>query len=117
MALVHILPLHGSERIVEMKIVSVETQKKIMYIPYVNILNLFIWLNNIRYMDVPYNGVPKTLLILFINSIPLVLIQSILVNTFPIVGNVLSYINVYLIPLLISRGLIRYQEQLLASDM
>lgn len=96
-----------------MKKISIETQKKMMYIPYINILNMFIWLYNCISLKPPRNCVPKTLTILFVNSLPLLLLQIILSNIWPAVANILTYINAYLIPLLISRGLINYQEDLL----
>ena len=91
--------------------ISTETQKTIMYIPFINVSNLFIWLLNSFSLKIPYNGVPQTFWIMMKNSVPLVAAQIIISNFSIVAGNIVGAISGYLIPLLISRDLIKLQEQ------
>ena len=95
-----------------MNIVPIKTQRIIMYIPYVNVLNIFFWLYNSLNMNIPYRGVPQTLKVFMMSSIPLVVLQTVLSNINGNLGIILGYLNGYLIPLFIGMGLIKYQERL-----
>ena len=95
--------------------IPLKVQRIIMFIPYVNVLNLFIWLNNSRMLNAPRNGVPRMLRIMFSCAIPFSCIQVFTSLYFPEYSDWVSTACVYLLPLLIGRGLIKYQNQLLSK--
>lgn len=95
-----------------MKPVSIQIQQKIMFIPYVNMVNIFIWFYNSVCLHVSSSVVARSLGIIFISFVPLAAIQTVVAKIFPDVGHFLSYLNSYIIPLFISYGLIKYQQKL-----
>lgn len=95
-----------------MKQIPLKTQRIIMFIPYLNILNLPFWLFNSINLDLPYRGVPQTFFIMLKCGLPLVLLQLLLYKIYAPAGNILGYINAYLAPLLIGHALIKLQEKL-----
>lgn len=87
-----------------------------MFIPYVNIINLFIYLYNCRQMNIYRFGFPRALLIVFANALPLLIVGTIVDSIFELpaqIATIWSNVNAYLVPLLIGRGLIKYQQQLI----
>ena len=99
-----------------MKLISFKAQKIIMFVPYVNIINMYIYLYNCKQMNIHRLGFPKALLIVFANALPLLILGTIVDSAFALPAHiltVLSNVNAYLVPLLIGRGLIKYQQQLL----
>ena len=97
-----------------MKQISIDAQRRIMFIPFVNVANLFIWLYNSRNAYNTVNTLPRTLLILFSSTLPLEIISIIVSNLSPTIGDVLGCLNVYLGPLVASYRFIKYQEELSA---
>ena len=95
-----------------MKQVSINTQKRLLFIPYLNISILFLWLYNCICIKNKVSRVSKTLWILFSTAIPLCGLQIIVSSCYSSVGDVLEYINAYIIPLIIGYRLIRYQTVL-----
>mgnify|MGYP003308138244 CR=1 FL=1 len=92
-----------------MKPVSINTQKRLLYIPYLNISILFIWLYNCVVTKDAASRVPKTLWIIFSSALPLSILQIIVVSYCPFTGNILAIINAYIIPLVIGHRLIQFQ--------
>ena len=98
------------------KQVSIKTQKTIMFIPIVNYFNLFVWLYNYSNMQKDNLVFLISLLVIFLHSIPLVIINIILSRLCSgIIPIIYQYLMIYLIPMSISGGLIRYQNKLLEN--
>ncbi len=95
--------------------VSVKTQKKLMFIPYVNALVPFIWVYNCRKTETDTAVFLQSLLHVFAAAIPLMVVQVVLSKLFPSIGGILACIMSYLAPLAIACCLIRFQERLNSS--
>ena len=96
------------------KLISLRTQKIIMFIPVINTFVLFIWLYN--YSKFPSNSkiLIKSLLYVFAVFIPMGIIHSILFNIlseYKIASTILNFIVNYSIPLAVGYVLIKYQEK------
>ena len=98
-----------------MKLVSVNLQKKLMFIPGLNILNLFIWFYNSFSWDKHINTRAKTISIFLSSSLPLVIVYILFDNLAPEFSVYLRYACAYFIPLLISFRLVKYQEVLMQT--
>ena len=96
-----------------MKIVSIKTQRILMFIPLLNNLNLFIWIYNCRCANIPAAVFGKSLLIIFSRAFPFAVLHILLSNVLPEFGGVFAYLFMYCIALSISYGLIKYQEKVL----
>ena len=99
-----------------MKQISVDIQRRIMFVPVINIANIFIWLFNARNAYKTVNTLPRTLLILFSSVIPLEIISLVVANYSPDIGNIIGLLNAYLGPLAAGYWLIKYQEKLPKCD-
>ena len=95
-----------------MKSISINAQKKMMYIPFVNILVLHIWLYNYTISKKPWAVFCKSLLIILGYSLPIAGIIMFLSAAFPSLEKILVLGGAYCIPLAYSYGLIEYQESL-----
>ena len=95
-----------------MKPVSIETQKKLMFLPWLNILNLFIWSYNFLCMKYPFSVACKSIALFLGCSLPLFLLEVALTYIFPSSKLVISFIGSYLVPLCTSFAFIRMQEKL-----
>ena len=94
-----------------MRHISVRTQIKLMFIPYVNILNFFIWCNNYKYLNLPFKmGFQSALIILA--SMTITVVPAWFLTTMSPecawVGNIL---RVYVCPVLMSLGIIWFQKK------
>lgn len=95
---------------------TIQLQKRLMFIPYVNIFNLFIWLYTcIQYFKV-WEVLSKTAFILVSTFLPAFVFQFIVSDYFPLLANALSYIVAYVGPTVMSYRLILLQEKLLTKD-
>ena len=92
--------------------VSLEKQRIIMFIPYVNLFSLLIWLNNCYYWCYSVKTSLKGALYAFLHFLPVVTLQFIFIQLFPNLINIFGYLAMYLAPLAMSFGLIRFQEKL-----
>ena len=106
--------LYKEEELMMKKLISLRTQKIIMFIPVINIFVLFIWLYN--YSKFPSNSkiFIKSLLYVFAVFIPMGIIHSILFNIlseYKIATTILNFIVIYYIPLAVGYVLIKYQEK------
>ena len=99
-----------------MGIIKLSFQKKLVFIPFLNPLILFIWVYNWKKAGEPFSVFVKSLLLIWGISIPIIIVQIVLQNvfgTYPIVMSILAYAVMYLLPLSVGLGLISYQEKLL----
>lgn len=94
------------------RLISKKIQLLITCIPYVNCFMIFIWLYNCYHSTDSAKIFPKSLLIVFLHSIPLVILQIIVSSIFVKFGPIIDSIMFYCIPLSIGLGLIRYQIKL-----
>lgn len=95
-----------------MKYVSIKMQRIIMWIPYANIANLFIWFFINRRFYSKVDTFPKTRQILLSTSLPLMVLQVLIFNYFPAAGQILAILNAYIIPLCMGYRFIKYQLEL-----
>ena len=91
--------------------ISTKAQRKIMFIPIINIFNLFICLLNCCCKRIPMITFLKVYLSLFGYTLPPALVYGILLHIFPTFEQVLTPLAIYLIPLIMSFGLIKFQEK------
>ena len=95
-----------------MKPVSIATQKKLLWIPIVNISILYIWIYNAFMLKVRCMDVLKSNLVMFACAIPGAILMLLVSNYYPALEELMSVICSYLIPLCLGYGLIRFQESL-----
>ena len=99
--------------VINMKKVSTYTQRKFMYIPLVNFVNLFIWMYNLCFvLKKPWFVLFKAVLIMAACSIAVLIAVNIIYAIFPFLKIIIFCAELYLWPLSCSYGLIRYQESL-----
>lgn len=95
--------------------ISLETQRKLMYIPIVNIANLFILVYNSRCLNIK----PKTTFMvfpyLFGYTIPVALFWGLLMYFLPGLRELLYLCSLYTTPLCMSFGILKYEEKYLAD--
>ena len=96
-----------------MKIVSIKMQRILMFIPYLNILNLFIWVYNCRCANISAAVFGRSLLLIFAHAFPFAALHILLANLFPELSGKFAFLFMYGMALSISYGLIKYQEKIL----
>ena len=94
-----------------MKPISLDTQKKIVFIPYANIAVPFIWVFNCVAQTRTVTVFLRTFFIVFSTVIPLFIFQVYL-SGYPKMDFIRVLITGYLIPVVIGVRLIRYQDSL-----
>ena len=90
--------------------VSIKTQEKIMFIPWLNVMNIFFWFWNSISIYRTVRTLPRTIWIMFSSSLPLIILQLVVSRFHNTAGLVISYANIYFIPLLLSYRFIKYQK-------
>lgn len=101
------------------KIISVKCQKIIMFIPLVNFSILFIWLYNYAKTQTEYKVFSKSLLIIFISTIPLEIVNMIICKSlirFENITNIINFIMQYLVGISLGFALIKYQIKTIKFD-
>ena len=96
--------------------VSIKTQKIISYIPLFNATVLFIWLYNYRTTIKKPEVFAKSLLVIFLSTIPLACLYRFMLSAFATssIAFSLEYIlGLYFIPFIMARCLIRFQVNIL----
>ena len=91
--------------------VSIETQKIIMFIPFINICTPLLWLNNCYYWSYSTKTSLKGFFYSAVYAVAVILVMLALSWVFPSIFNVLSYLTMYLGPLAMGIGLVRFQEK------
>lgn len=97
--------------------VSIKIQKIIMFIPILNFSLFFIWLYNYSRMRPNIMLFLKSLFVAFGCSLPIVII-CILIDQLhnEILLYLTKFIMLYIIPLSIGLGLVRYQQKILEEE-
>ena len=94
-----------------MKKVSIRTQKILMFIPYANIFNQFIWVYNCLVSEYPVHTGLKSLYIWLVYGLPIAIIHSVLDALFPEISHIATFLTMYLYGVLVSFGIIRFQQK------
>jgi len=101
---------------IDMRYISTETQRKIMLIPLVNMANIFICLNNNIYMHANTKLVLKSLVYLFCYTLQVGFLWMLICSIVPTMADILYPLMMYVMPLCMSYGLIKYQEKYFGED-
>lgn len=96
-----------------MEITSIETQKKLMFIPLLNVINFGILFLNLRYTKVSFANFIKLLLSILGFVFPICFGFSVVAKLLPSIWWVFYICTIYLGPLAMSYVSIRFQEKYL----
>lgn len=91
--------------------VTLEKQKIIMFLPFVNLFGLLIWVNNCFFRPHSAKTTFKGGLWAVGHFLPVITLQFVLERFFPELSSIFGYVSMYLAPLAMDLGLIRYQEK------
>ena len=94
-----------------MTYISVRTQTILMFIPILNGLNFLAWINNWLYLRLPLKMGLQSMLIVILSVLAVVIPTWILVDCFPEWESIIRALCSYLIPFVMSLGLIIYQKK------
>lgn len=94
-----------------MTYISTNVQKKIMYIPFVNITNFFVAVHNCGKAQNPGKMKLRCFGFALCSLIPFTFLCSILSRLFPVLEDFFFLFAIYTGPLIMSYGLIRIQEK------
>lgn len=92
-----------------MKPLSTDIQKKIIYLPGINITIPFIFLYNCLFLKNPMKVLPTALMIIITSFLPFEICALFIVKAYPSITEVVEFINAYLISLVIGYRLVKYQ--------
>lgn len=95
-----------------MRPISIRIQKKLMYIPIVNLANIFIWLYNSIVLYKNINTTPRSFITLLLAVFPCYLINEHFVPYSPIFGTIVLAVYGYSVPVILGHCFIKYQEEL-----
>ena len=98
---------------------SVRTQFILMWIPFLNFFNLFIWLYNYSRNSYGIGIFVKSWGVMLLHTVPIAFVQILVSKIFrgyPLIVNIVGMIAMYIIPLMLSFGLIRFQKKLQNTD-
>lgn len=96
--------------------VSIKNQKIISYIPLFNAAVLFIWVHNHRTTIKKPKIFAKSLLVIFLSTIPLACLYRFLLSVFATSSIAVCLVNIlglYFIPFIMARCLIRFQVKMI----
>ena len=96
-----------------MNLISIETQRKLMYIPFLNLLNYFIWFINIVRAKVPTSCWAKGFWSIVVHAIPVWFVCTALGRIIPGIVAIAWICTIYFTPLAMSYGSIKFQEKYL----
>lgn len=105
--------LQGTKECFEMNLISVETQRKLMYIPYVNALNYLIWCINVARARLPFSCWIKGFWSIVGHTIPVWFVFSGASRLFPNLSFLLNFCTLYFSPIAMSIAAIKFQEKYL----
>lgn len=93
--------------------ISTKTQKKIAFIPLINISTLFFTLYNCICLRIPMKDWMKIYLFLLCSVVPSAVFWMVLAKMVPELSPICSILTMYITPLCMSFGLIRFQRKYL----
>lgn len=98
-----------------MRAISIKTQRTIMIIPFINVSTLFICMHNLRAVPIIRKNERKVFAYLFGYNFPVAIGYSVMYrlaeNKVPTVAPLVYLLAIYIIPLIMSYSLIKYQEK------
>lgn len=97
------------------KLVSIRIQRFMSYIPLVNATVLFVWIYNCRVANIEQKVFARSLYVLLRATLPIAILQMVLVNAFAThttVVLIFNYLAIYTIPFSMARALIWFQEKI-----
>lgn len=96
-----------------MRTISTSKQKKMAFIPIVNLLTIFFTLINCIYLRTPIKAWVNLFLYLLIYAFPSAIFWMVVAQLFPSLSTFCSLATSYMSPMLMSIGLIRFQRKYL----
>lgn len=96
-----------------MKPISTAFQGRIMYVPIMNILTIFFVLYNCLALHPTTRTWVKVYRYLFGYAIPPAIFWMIIAQLFPVLSGICSVATMYITPIFMSYGLIRFQQKYL----
>ena len=93
-----------------MRYISTNTQRKVMFLPIINLITLVLCLNNVLYVKAGMNRVMRIFPYLLRYAGLSGLLWVLFSGLFPSVARILFPVVAYLWPLCLSYGAIKYQE-------
>ena len=94
-----------------MSYISAKTQRKLMFIPLVNVLNFFIALHNAGKSPDPRKMRFQICVTVVCCLLPFTFLCSLLMRVFPSAEDIISLCAIYLGPIILSYGCINVQEK------
>ena len=94
-----------------MKPIEVHTQKRLIYIPFVNLFTIFITLINCIFLRTPIRVWIRMFPYLLCYSLPSSLIWAAVAHIFPSLTGICEVATMYFTPMFMSYGLIRFQKK------
>ena len=98
-----------------MKEVPLKTQRRIMRSPLLNVANLYLCVYNLNAIPTARKHIFRALGYAFVYTVPAWFLWSALYKAvsgrIPLLGSVIYLVGLYLIPMLMSYGLIKFQEK------
>ena len=96
-----------------MKRMPIETQKKLMYIPVLNVINFFALVFNLNCAKVLFADLIKSQFYIWGYTIPVWFVLSLAARLLPSLEIVFYFFILYFCPLAMSFGSIKFQEKYL----
>ena len=94
-----------------MTYISLRVQTILMFIPVLNELNFIIWFNNWWYLRLPPKMAVQSILIIMLSMFIGIVPAWILPDHFPEMESMINALSGYLVPFLMSLGLILFQKK------
>ena len=102
-----------------MKAVSIKTQRTIMIIPFINVSTLFICIYNLHAVPIDRKNERKMLAYLFAYNFPTAIgysaIYRLVENKMPNAAHWVYMLAIYIIPLIMSYSMLKFQEKYIFS--
>lgn len=102
-----------------MKVISLKTQRTIMFIPFINVFTLFVCIYNLHAVPIIRKNEWKVLAYLFGYNFPAAIGYLVMYRLteyiMPTVAPLVYSLAIYIIPLIMSYSLIKFQEKYIFS--
>ena len=96
-----------------MNLISIETQKKLMYIPYLNALNYFIWFINLLRAKVPASCCAKGFWSIIVHTLPIWFVITAVGRLLPGFSILFGFCAMYFPGIAMSVAVINFHEKYL----
>ena len=99
-----------------MNLISIETQKKLMYIPYLNVLNYFIWYINIVRAKVPTSCCTKGFWSIIAHALPIWFVITAVGRLLPGLSILFGFCAMYFPCVAMSVAVINFHKKYLQEE-